>query len=373
MILKHISITNYKNIRQADIDLSAKINCFVGNNGVGKTNFLDALYFLSFTKSSYNATDSQLILHDEDFFMIDATYLNKNEDEVCIFSSLKRGGKKSFKRNKKNYKKLSEHIGFIPLISISPSDSFLIDAGSEGRRHLMDIIIAQYDHDYIEALTRYNKALQQRNTILKSNDVYDLTLMDILEQEMARHGQYIYNAREQFIERLKPLFYTVYKEIALEKEDISLSYTSHCQNGSLLEQIKASRQKDQIMGFSLCGTHRDDLNFMLKGHNIKKEGSQGQRKTLLIALKLAHYFLLSDKGAASNESPILLLDDIFDKLDANRVEQIIKLVSSDKFGQIFITDTNREYLDKILERELNDYKLFEVNNGDITLKEDKHV
>lgn len=366
MILKKISILNFKNIREASLELSPNLNCFIGHNGEGKTNFLDAVYYLSFCRSAFNPVDSQVIMHDQDFFVVEGFYENETSDPIDIYCGMKRGTKKHFKRDKKEYKRLSQHIGLIPLIFVSPSDQTLISGGSEERRRLMDVVISQYDNGYIEALNRYNKALQQRNALLKMEQEPDAALLDIWEQEMARHGERIFNARQDFVEKLIPVFQNIYNHVADGHEEVSLKYISHAQRGALIDVIQRDRYKDRAVGYSLHGVHRDDLEMMLGGYQMRREGSQGQNKTFVLALKLAQFDFL--RRTASQTTPLLLLDDIFDKLDAHRVEQIVKLVSGDGFGQIFITDTNRDHLDQILRSVSYDYKLFEVEEGEIKEK-----
>lgn len=368
MILQKISILNFKNIREATLQLSPKMNCLIGHNGEGKTNFLDAIYYLSFCKSSLNPIDSQIITHDQDFFMLEGFYEDENERITDIYCGMKRGVKKHFKRDKKEYKRYSEHIGLIPLIMASPNDTAIISSGSEERRRLMDIVISQYDHRYIEALTAYNKALQQRNALLKMEAEPDAALLDIWEEEMARTGEVIYMARNAFIHEFVPVFQRIYNTIADNKETVSLEYMSHCQRGPLLDVIRRDRAKDCIVGYSLHGIHRDELNMLLGEYMMKREGSQGQNKTYALALKLAQFDFL--RRTASKTTPLLLLDDIFDKLDSHRVEQIVRLVSGNDFGQIFITDTNRDHLDKILANSGFDYKLFTVSNGEISEKKE---
>ena len=373
MILRRLSILNYKNIREASLELSPKINCFIGHNGVGKTNVLDAVYYLSFCRSASNPIDSQVIRHEEPFCVIEGEYESDSQhpiddsQQLLISCGMKRGVKKHFKRNKKEYKRLSEHIGLIPLVVVSPSDTMLIEGSSEERRRLMDMVISQYDRSYIEALSRYNNAHQQRNTLLKQEDpAPDPMLLQIWEEQMAESGEVIYQKRNAFVQELIPLFQQFYNQISSGRETVGLNYTSHCQRGPLLEVIQRDRHKDLAVGFSLHGVHRDDLEFTLDGHLMKREGSQGQNKTYAIALKLAQFDFL--KRTASQTTPLLLLDDIFDKLDAERVEQIVRLVSGDAFGQIFITDTNRDHLDQILKASALDYKIFYVDNGEITEK-----
>ncbi len=364
MILDTLSILNYKNIRAATLAFSPKINCFIGQNGEGKTNLLDAVYFLSFCHSSFTNLDSTVMTHDQDFFMLEGKYLSDGGETEMVTASMKRGHAKQFKRNKKAYKKLSEHIGHIPLIFVSPSDSILVEGGGDERRRLMDVVISQTDHIYMDALLRYGKALQQRNALLKLEEEPDPSLLSLWEEEMARHGTVIYERRAAFVKQLAPIFQEIYARISGGKEVVSLSYTSHCQRGDLLDVIQRDRFKDRAVGYSLHGVHRDDLEMLLSGYPMKREGSQGQTKTFVLALKLAQFDFL--RRTATRTTPLLLLDDIFDKLDAHRVEQIVDLVSGDSFGQIFITDTNREHLDKILSRSQHDYKLFDVAKGEIS-------
>ena len=358
MILRKISIINYRNIETANIELSPKFNCFVGKNGMGKTNFLDAVYYLSFCRSNITTVDAQVLRHEQEFFVIEGDYTNEIGDDERIYCGMKRGQRKHFKRNKKEYKRLSQHIGLIPIIYVSPYDTNIIDSGSDERRRMMDMVIAQYDNEYLQALNNYNKALQQRNALLKVEEEPDPLLFDMWEQQMASEGTTIFQKRTVFVEQLKPVFERIYKKVANADETVSLNYSSHGQRGDLLEIIRRDRAKDRIMGFSLHGIHRDELEMTLDGYPVKREGSQGQHKTFAIALKLAQFDFL--KNTNSKTTPILLLDDIFDKLDASRVQQIISLVAGDDFGQIFITDTNREHLDSILEHSAFEYKIFEI-------------
>lgn len=367
MILKNISIINFKNIKSVNLDLSSKINCLIGHNGVGKTNFLDAIYYLSFCRSAYNPIDSQVITHDENFFMLEGNYQNDQGDLENIYCGMKRGNKKHFKRNKKEYKKLSQHIGLIPLIFVSPSDISLIEEGSEERRRLMDVVIAQYDHSYIEVLANYNKALQQRNALLKMEEEPDAALLDIWEQEMAHNGEILFEKRNAFVDELIPVFQRIYQQISGNHELVKLRYVSHCQRGPLLDVIQRDRFKDRAVGYSLHGVHRDDLEMLIGDYLMRREGSQGQNKTFVLALKLAQFDFL--RRTSSTTTPLLLLDDIFDKLDAQRVEAIVHLVSTENYGQIFITDTNRDHLDKILSNSDGDYKIFTVEGGEFVVNQ----
>ncbi len=364
MILNKISIINYKNLHQVDVEFSPNINCFIGHNGEGKTNLLDAIYYLSFCRSSNNPIDTQLISHDRDFFSLEGRYTHDSEGTETVSCGLKRGHKKIFKRNNKAYKRLSEHIGLIPLILVTPQDALLVESGSEERRHFMDVVISQYDRTYIEALANYNKALLQRNAMLRAESEPDMSLMEIWEMEMARNGELVYQKRNNFISEFIPYFQRIYREISNGRETVEINYLSHCQRDDLIEVIRRYRHKDLAVGYSLHGIHRDDLELLLDDYNIKREGSQGQNKTLVLSMKLAQFEFL--RRTVSCTTPLLLLDDIFDKLDAQRVEKIIALVASDVYGQIFITDTNRDHLDHILGSSESGYSLFHVENGTIS-------
>lgn len=344
--------------------LSSKINCFIGMNGEGKTNLLDAVYFLSLCKSAFTSVDSQTIRHGQEFMALQGWYEKEDGLQEEIHCALKRGQKKVVRRSRKAYKRLSEHIGLVPLVIVSPADHMLIAGGSEERRRFMDVVISQYNANYIESLLRYNKAMMQRNALLKAEEEPDESLMQLWEEAMAKEGEYIYVCRNEYVKEFVPIFQRFYAHISQEHEEVSLQYVSHCQRGPLLDVIQRDRAKDRIMGYSLHGIHKDDLEMQLGGYPIKREGSQGQNKTFLIALKLAQFDFLKRTG--SRTTPLLLLDDIFDKLDALRVEQIVQLVNGDNFGQIFITDTNRDHLESILRHTAFDYKLFHVENGNLT-------
>lgn len=369
MWLKRISILNYKNLEQAELLFSRKMNCIIGKNGMGKTNLMDAVYYLSFCKSATNPIDSQNIRHNQDFFVVQGFYETDDGEPEEIYCGLKRRQKKQFKRNKKEYSRFSDHIGLIPMVMVSPADTQLIAGGSEERRRFMDVVISQYDREYLEALIRYNKALLQRNTLLKADVEPEEELMMVWEEMMAAAGELVYRKRRGFIDEFIPVFQSYYSYISQDQEQVSLAYQSHAEQGDLLSLLRESRQRDRIMGYSLKGVHKDDLIMQLGDFPIKREGSQGQNKTYLIALKLAQFEFLKRTG--SHTTPLVLLDDIFDKLDASRVEQIVKLVAGDSFGQIFITDTNRDHLDKILKKIEGDYKLFEVEEGQVAERKEQ--
>jgi len=363
MHLKSLSILNYKNIREADLVFSPKINCFIGNNGMGKTNLLDAIYFLSFCKSHSNSIDSQNMLHDAEFFLIQGQYQLRDATED-IYCGMKRRQKKQFKRNKKEYERLSDHIGLLPLVLVSPDDSVLISEGSDERRKFVDGVISQYNKTYLNQLLQYNNALKQRNALLKAEMVIDYALLDIWEDQMAMYGSYIYEQRKLFIDEFIPVFQEFYSYISGGHEQISLTYHSQHEEHNIKDRMIATRDRDRLLGYSTQGIHKDELEMLLDGYPIKRVGSQGQNKTYLISLKLAQFDFLK---RTHKLSPLLLLDDIFDKLDSIRVKKIVELVSGETFGQIFITDTNREHLDLILQQLGQEATIFRVENGEISL------
>ena len=364
MILERLSILNYKNISQAELLFSPGINCFIGSNGEGKTNIIDAIYFLSFTKSSTNSVDSMNIRHGEDYMMLKGEYDIEGKKEA-VSCGIKAHQKKQFRRGDKPYKRMSEHIGLLPLILVSPNDQELIIGGSENRRRFIDSVISQYNPLYLSYLQKYNKALQQRNILLRQEDNLSSELLDAYEDIMADTGEWIYNERKNFIRVFTPVFQDYYQKIASSKELVGLEYKSHCDRGPLLETIRKDRHKDFAVGYSLHGIHKDDIVMTQNSFPIKKEASQGQSKTYLISLKLSQFNFLKQTGSHTN--PLLLLDDIFDKLDADRVSSIIELVSAENFGQIFITDTNRENLERIIKRVKGDHKIFKVKGGEISI------
>lgn len=363
MRLNSLSILNYKNIREAELVFSPKINCFIGNNGMGKTNVLDAIYFLSFCKSHSNSIDSQNILHNAEFALIQGKYQVGDAFED-IYCGMKPRLKKQFKRNKKEYERLSDHIGLLPLVLVSPDDSVLISEGSDERRKFIDGVISQYNKSYLNQLLQYNNALKQRNALLKLETQVDESLFEIWEDQMAMYGSYIYEQRKQFIDEFVPVFQHFYAHISNGNEQITLNYQSQHQEHDIKTRMAATRDRDHILGYSTQGIHKDELEMMLDNYPIKRVGSQGQNKTYLISLKLAQFDFLK---RTHKLSPLLLLDDIFDKLDSNRVKKIVELVSGETFGQIFITDTNREHLDLILQQLGQDSSIFTVNNGEISM------
>ena len=360
MFLQTLSATNYKNLKQIEVQFCKGVNCFIGNNGMGKTNLLDAIYYLAFCKSRTCHADTQVIKHDEPYLMLDACFCVSDKQER-ISVGLQRGQKKVVKRNKKEYERLADHIGLIPLVIVSPNDLELIIEGSSERRKLIDGIISQYDKQYLHELLAYNKALLQRNTLLRAH-VSDAELLEVCESIMAQKAAYIYPKRVEFLEQYIPIFAQYYREIAGDNEQVSIRYESHLQQGDLLTSLQQSRYKDEVVGYTTVGIHKDELAFYLGDYPLKRIASQGQIKSFLVAMKLAQFEFMKK---ACGKYPILLLDDIFDKLDATRVERIVKLVSTERFGQIFITDTNREHLDTLLQQVEGEKMLFTIYQGGI--------
>jgi DNA replication and repair protein RecF len=359
MILKSLSLLNYKNFEAYTVQFNSKINCFVGSNGVGKTNVLDAIYHLSFGKSYFNPIASQNIKHNEDFFVVDGIY-EKNDRDEKIIVSLKRGQKKLIKRNGKAYDRFSDHIGLLPLVIISPADRDLIIEGSDIRRKFMDGVISQSDKNYLECLLNYSKILAQRNALLKYfalNNNFNKNSLDVYNEQLNKYGSVIYKKRKQFLESFIPIFKSRYKSISNNLEEVGLSYNSQLNDSPLLELFNTHINKDRMLQYTSVGIHKDDLDFSIKGHPIKKFGSQGQQKSFLIALKLAQFDFIKKQ---SGVTPILLLDDIFDKLDEQRVSQIINLVNGENFGQLFISDTHEERTEKAIKSVHQSYQIFKL-------------
>ena len=359
MILKSLSLLNYKNFDSKTFTFNETINCLVGNNGVGKTNVLDAIYHLSFGKSYFNPVASQNIKYDEDFFVVNGTY-DKDEKSENIVVSLKKGQKKVIKRNSKAYEKFSDHIGFLPLVIISPADRDLIIDGSDTRRKFIDSVISQSDKSYLSSLINYNKILSQRNSLLKyfaANHTYNNDTIEVYNQQLQLYGSEIFEKRKQFLDAFIPLFKSRYKAISNNNEAVSLNYKSDLFDSSLEQLLRKSINKDKALQYTSVGVHKDDLEFNIGDYPIKKFGSQGQQKSFLIALKLAQFDSLK---AISGDNPILLLDDIFDKLDETRVSQIIKLVNDENFGQIFLSDTHADRTENAVKQVHQSYEIFKL-------------
>ncbi len=359
LFLKKISIINYKNILDKEYELDPKINCFVGDNGVGKTNILDAIYHLSMGKSYFNVKNDQLINRGKDYMLVDGVFELNNKNESIVFS-LKIGEKKVLKRNGKPYKKFSNHIGLIPVVLISPYDNDLINEGSSERRKFIDSIISQNDKEYLINLIAYTRVIQNRNKLLKQYNRsvdFDLDTIKVYDDQIYKLSEPIFKARDKFIKEFTPLVLEKYKHISDDKEKISIEYKSDLINNNIENLIKDSFQKDVILQYTSVGLHKDDFVFNIDENRIKRFGSQGQQKSFLIALKLAQFDYLKNE---TGNSPILLMDDIFDKLDLMRVKRIVEIVNSTNFGQLFLSDTDKERIEKVLSSLNLSSKIFEV-------------
>lgn len=361
MYLKRLSLNNFRNYDQADLEFCPGINCFVGNNGVGKTNILDAVHYLSLSKSFFNNLDLVNIRHNEDFFLIQGLFEKDGEEDniLCSFSKQKQ---KVLKRNGKEYSRLSEHVGRYPVVMISPADSALISEGSEERRKFMNKIISQYNPGYLDSVLKYNKVLQQRNRLLKdfgSSGRFDNEMLSAWDAQLIMHGNLIHGEREFLIKEMIPVFQEYYSFVSNNAEPVRLSYQSHLNGGEFGTLLSESLNRDRFMEYTTVGIHKDDLLLEMNGYPVRLLGSQGQQKSYLVALKLAKFDYIKRKAGFP---PILLLDDIFDKFDALRVEQIIRLVGNHRFGQIFITDTHQGRLQEILGNLDAEFRLFRISS-----------
>jgi DNA replication and repair protein RecF len=368
MYLNRLTLLSFRNYQEADILCSSRINCFCGLNGSGKTNLLDAIHYLALCKSFLTPIDSQNIRHTDPFFVVQGNFTRSDGEEESIYCGVKRGQKKIVKRNQKEYDRLSDHIGLIPLVSVAPADSILVTGHSEERRRFMDSVIAQYDRRYLDALIAYNRILAQRNALLKQaarDGDYDQSTHDVLNLQLQQFGTPIFEARRLFVDQLMPLFTMYYNHLSGGNEQVELTYESKLNGahfGVLLEEAFA---KDRVLEHTTVGIHKDDLSFSISGYPLKRNGSQGQQKTFLIALKLAQYDFLRE---ASGKLPLLLLDDVHDKLDEERINRLTEIVCGDGFGQLFVTDTGTERMrDFFIQKKLPFY-LFEVVNGQIKSK-----
>ncbi len=359
MFLKRISLLNYKNFSEIDFELDSKINCFVGKNGIGKTNILDAIYHLANGKSYFNPLALQNIKHGEDFFVVDGEFEKKGRTEQ-ILCSLKKGQKKILKRNGKVYEKFSDHIGFVPLVIISPADSDLIIEGSETRRKFIDTVISQLDSSYLQQLIQYQKIISQRNALLKFfalNHVFENDTLSIYNEQLNTLGEFIFEKRKKFLIDFIPIFNNYHREITNSAETVQLVYQSNLFEKDTFTLLEENISKDRALHYTSVGVHKDDLSFEIDNYPIKKFGSQGQQKSFLIALKLAQFDFVKKQ---SGEKPILLFDDIFDKLDEFRVSKIIEMVNKEEFGQLFISDTHSERTENIVKTTLQSYKIFNI-------------
>ena len=365
MFLKRLSVINFKNLSEVTLAFDARINCFVGGNGAGKTNLVDAIHYLSLCKSALTMTDGQSVRHEADAFLLEGEYLTERQKRETVVCGFKRGGAKTVKRNGKEYERLADHIGLVPVVIVSPADVSLISDAAEERRRYLNAFLSQLDRDYLASMMRYNHVLSERNRLLRCSD-WDAgdELLDILDAQLVEHGEKVHGKRKTVIGELAPLVAEYYRILSNDREQIELDYHSELNARPFAEVLAAAREKDRINQFTTSGIHRDDMRMRIGGYPLKKYGSQGQQKSFLVALKLAQYRLVAER---KGEKPILLLDDLFDKLDLHRVEQLVALVSGDAFGQIFITDCNKVRLEAILERSDHPHTVFQVENGGLQI------
>lgn len=360
MFLKQLSLINFKNHPEFEAKFSEKINCFVGNNGMGKTNLLDAIHYLSFCKSYFNTVDSQNIRHNEGFFVVQGLF-EKDFEESEVYCGLKRHQKKIFKRNKKEYARLSEHIGLYPLVLISPNDAELINGSSEERRRFLDGVISQYDKAYLERLVSYNQVLKQRNALLKhfaETHQFDSETLDIWDEQLVLHGREIVHIRTEFLKQFVPLFNRYYEFISNSRETVSLHYINSLGERDFKTALLTNLSRDRAVQYTTAGPHRDDLEFALDNFSLKKFASQGQQKSYLLALKLAQFEFIKEKKFTK---PLLLLDDVYDKLDEERFTKLLQMVSGEGFGQVFITDTHPDRMNQLLNQMQIEHTIFLVD------------
>lgn len=362
MNLKHLSLINFKNYEELEIDFSKGVNCITGPNGVGKTNLLDAVYYLALTKSYFNPIDRQMVKHDEKMMMVKGDFFDEGKKELVV-CSIRAGHKKMVKRNRKEYAKISEHIGLIPIVIITPFDSFLILDGSDVRRKFIDGIISQEDQGFLQTLIQYNRALTQRNQLLKHfsrEHHFDGPSLEVWDEKLIVLGEAVFEKRKLFIENFIPVFIKFYERISGEMENAKIEYRSSLDEGEYAQQLKDSIQEDLIKQYTTKGVHKDDLVFTIDGYPLKKFGSQGQQKTFLLALKLAQFSQMHEK---MGKAPILLLDDIYDKLDSKRMKHLMELVGEKGFEQIFITDTNPTRVKEIFTSSGFDVNSIQIREG----------
>jgi len=361
-VLKRIVVQDFRNIALGELAFSPNINCVSGNNGEGKTNLMDAIYYLSMTKSAFSASDRYNFRYGTQQFSLSGLYAMENGLESRISIQVSSGGEKKLRRDDKAYGRISEHIGVVPVVLVSPTDTALVSESGEERRRFLNGVLSQLDREYLSNIQQYNRLLMQRNRMLKDFGV-DLDLLDVLDARMALHADVVYRARRRFIQELGPVISRYYGLLSSSGEAVSAAYASDLDKGPLDELFRANRERDLFLKYTSAGIQRDDLLFELDGHPIRRCGSQGQQKTFLVSLKFAQYDLMKqDYGFP----PILLLDDVFDKLDMERISHLLALVAGNDFGQIFITDSNKVRMQGIVDSITRDRAYFEARGGVFT-------
>jgi DNA replication and repair protein RecF len=366
MRLEKLSILNFKNIAECELLPSEGINCIVGSNGAGKTNVVDAIHYLSMSKSSLPTTDGQSVSHGEQFFMLSGDYTTDGDLGVTVACGFKKGTGKSLKFCGKEYERLADHIGVVPVVMVSPADGALVVEAAEERRRWLNAFISQLDRTYLDATMRYNRLLAERNTLLKQGEMMMPELLEVIDEQLVEMGEKVAAVRRDIVAKLAPIVEDIYAKIAGEKERVELAYRSELNTTPFGELLRQNRQKDMIMGFTTAGPHRDDVVMTIGGYPLRKYGSQGQQKSFLLALKLTQYALLRER---LGEKPILLLDDLFDKLDEERLASLLVTLTSQDFGQVFITDCNRERIITLLKQSGCEFRLFSVGEGVVQREE----
>ena len=358
-ILEKIVISDYRNIRLQELEFSPNVNCISGNNGEGKTNLLDAIHYMSMTKSAFAASDRFNLRHGAEEFSIAGTYRMENGLLSRFALKMTAKGEKKVRRDDKPYQKISEHVGVLPVVMVSPADVSMVSESGEERRRFVNSVLSQMDREYMSAVQQYNRLLLQRNTILKESDP-DRSLLEVIDMRMSMLAEPIYQSRKNFVEQLKPIVAEYYKTLSGDSEQVDIEYESELAKAGLDQLLAASFERDRIMKHTTTGIHRDDFAFRMNGHPIRRYGSQGQQKSFLVSLKFAQYEIMKKNYGFA---PILLLDDVFDKLDMGRISNLLQMVASNDFGQIFITDSNKVRMAGIVDGLTQDRAYFETVGG----------
>ena len=358
-VLKKIVVRDFRNIALQELDFSPNVNCIYGNNGVGKTNLMDAIYYLSMTKSAFNASDKFNFRYGQDSFAIAGTYAMPGGLDTRFSVQVENGGEKKVRRDEKVYPKVSDHIGVLPVVMVSPSDSALVSESGEERRRFVNAILSQLDREYLEAVSQYNRILAQRNRYLKGSYIDEL-LLDAFDERLSALSVPVFQARTALAEDLEKAVGTYYSRISGGKEEVAIAYRSDLQKAPLGELLRASRDRDRFLHYTTCGLQRDDFIFSMNGYPIRKYGSQGQQKSFLVALKFSQYDLMTERYGYA---PILLLDDLLDKLDLDRIANLLAIVAGNDFGQIFLSDCNKNRLSALVDRITSERSYFVAEGG----------
>ena len=361
-IIEKIVISDFRNIQLQELEFSPNVNCISGNNGEGKTNLLDAIYYLSMTKSAFASSDKFNFRHGTEEFSIAGTYKMENGLSSRFALRMSSKGEKKVRRDDKPYGKVSEHVGVIPIVMVSPADISLVSESGEERRRFVNSVLSQMDKEYLSALQHYNRLLLQRNKILKDQG-YDQSLLEVIDMRMSALADPIFHARKRFVEDLKPIVAQYYKAVSGGSEMVDIEYESGLFKAPLDQILASSYERDRIMKHTTSGIHRDDFAFRMNGHPIRRYGSQGQQKSFLVSLKFAQYEIMKQKYGFA---PMLLLDDVFDKLDMGRISNLLQMVSGNDFGQIFITDSNKVRMAGIVDGLTQDRAYYDTLSGTFT-------